>query len=203
MGLHPSITFTSLINYFSPLKQDVLQLFSTYPQYAVLISLLISIIIAVAGVLPSVFLTAANILFFGFWQGTLISFAGEAIGALIAFILYRKGFKKSLDINFKKYPKVQQLLHAEGRQAFFAIVSLRLIPFVPSGIITFAAAVGRVGLTVFFIASSIGKLPALLMEAYAAYEVTSFTWQGKLILLAVGIYLLYLIFGRKKNQGVI
>lgn len=200
MGLHPSITFTSLINYFSPLKQDVLQLFSTYPQYAVLISLLISIIIAVAGVLPSVFLTAANILFFGFWQGTLISFAGEAIGALIAFILYRKGFKKSISTNFKKYPKVEQLLHAEGRKAFSAIVSLRLIPFVPSGIITFAAAVGRVSLVVFFVASSIGKLPALLMEAYAAYEVTSFTWQGKLILLAVGIYFLYLIFGRKTGK---
>ena len=182
------------------MKQDVLQLFSTYPQYAVLISLLISIIIAVAGVLPSVFLTAANILFFGFWQGTIISFAGEAIGALIAFVLYRKGLKKSININFKKYPKVQQLLLAEGRQAFFAIVSLRLIPFVPSGIITFAAAIGRVSLIVFFIASSIGKLPALLMEAYAAYEVTSFTWQGKLILLAVGIYFLYLLFGRKKGK---
>lgn len=182
------------------MKQDVLHIFSTYPQYALLFSLLLSIIIAVAGVLPSVFLTAANILFFGFWQGTLISFAGEAIGALIAFILYRKGFKKSISTNFKKYPKVQQLLRAEGRKAFSAIVSLRLIPFVPSGIITFAAAVGRVSLVVFFVASSIGKLPALLMEAYAAYEVTSFTWQGKLILLAVGIYFLYLIFGRKTGK---
>lgn len=181
------------------MKQDVLHLFSAYPHYALLLSLLISIAIAVAGVLPSVFLTAANILFFGFWQGTFISFAGEAIGALLAFVLYRQGFKKRMDTNFKKYPKVQQLLHAQGRKAFIAILSLRLIPFVPSGIITFAAAIGRVSLTVFFIASTIGKLPALLMEAYAAKEVTAFTWQGKLILFAVGIYLLYLLFYKKKD----
>ena len=181
------------------MKQDVLHLFSAYPHYALLFSLLISIAIAVAGVLPSFFITAANILFFGFWQGTLISFAGEAIGALLAFVLYRKGFKKRMDTNFKKYPKVQQLLHAQGREAFIAILSLRLIPFVPSGIITFAAAIGRVSLIVFFIASTIGKLPALLMEAYAAYEVTAFKWQGKLILFAVGIYLLYLLLNKKKT----
>lgn len=173
-------------------------MFSAYPHYALLISLVISILVAIAGILPSVFLTAANILFFGFWQGTLISFAGEAVGALIAFILYRKGFKKRIDINLQNYSKVQQLLHAEGWQAFIAILSLRLIPFVPSGIITFAAAIGRVSLPVFFMASTIGKIPALLMEAYAAYEVTAFTWQGKLILFIVGIYFLYLAFGKKK-----
>jgi len=29
------------------------------------------------------------------------------------------------------------------------------------------------------------------MEAYAAYEVTAFGWQGKLILLVVAVYILY------------
>ncbi|MCY7423038.1 MAG: VTT domain-containing protein [Chitinophagaceae bacterium] len=176
------------------MKHDVLQLFYAYPQYAILLSLLISIIIAVIGVLPSVFVTAANILFFGFWQGTFISFAGEAIGALIAFLLYRKGFKKRIATNFKSYPRVQKLLHITGRKAFLTILSLRLLPFVPSGIITFAAAIGRVSLVVFFVASSIGKFPSLLMEAYAAYQVSSFNWQGKLILLLVSIYLLYAVF---------
>ena len=198
MGLHPSITFTSLINYFSPLKQDVLQLFSTYPQYAVLISLLISIIIAVAGVLPSVFLTAANILFFGFWNGTFISFLGEAIGAGIAFLLYRTGFKKRVEHSLIKYPKVKRLMDANGKEAFYLVFSLRLIPFVPSGLITFAAAVGKVSFTIFLVASSLGKLPALLMEAWSVYEVTQFGWQGKLILVVVALGLLYWVVTKKK-----
>ncbi|HSU50570.1 MAG TPA: VTT domain-containing protein [Segetibacter sp.] len=180
------------------MKQDVINLFNTYPNYAFLFSIGINIVIAVLGVLPSVFLTAANILFFGFWNGTFISFAGESVGAVIAFWLYRAGFKKSVESKTNKYPAVAKLLKAEGKDAFVAIISLRLIPFIPSGIITFTAAIGRVSLPVFFVASSIGKMPAMLIEAYAAYEVTAFNWQGKIILLLVGLYLLYFVFLKKK-----
>jgi uncharacterized membrane protein YdjX (TVP38/TMEM64 family) len=179
-------------------KQDVINLFNNYPQYAFLISIGVSILIAVLGVVPSVFLTAANILFFGFWNGTLISFAGESIGAAIAFWLYRVGFKKRVQNKGEKFSAVKKLLHAEGREAFIAIISLRLIPFIPSGIITFTSAIGKVSMITFFIASSLGKIPALLIEAYAAYQVTAFKWQGKLILLLVGVYLLYLVFKKKK-----
>ncbi|MCW3080507.1 VTT domain-containing protein [Segetibacter sp.] len=180
------------------MKQDVINLFNNYPQYAFLISIGVSILIAVLGVVPSVFLTAANILFFGFWNGTLISFAGESIGAAIAFWLYRVGFKKRVQNKGEKFSAVKKLLHAEGREAFIAIISLRLIPFIPSGIITFTSAIGKVSMITFFIASSLGKIPALLIEAYAAYQVTAFKWQGKLILLLVGVYLLYLVFKKKK-----
>lgn len=182
------------------MKQDVLKLFSDYPQYAFLFSIGINIIIAVLGVIPSVFLTAANVLFFGFWPGTLISFIGESVGAFIAFVLYRFGFKKNVQKNINKFPAVNKLLQAEGKEAFFAIISLRLIPFIPSGIITFTAAIGKVGVLNFLIASSLGKIPALLIEAYAAYEVTAFGWQGKVILLLAGLYLLYIILKKKKNQ---
>jgi len=181
-------------------KQYVLQLFHNYPQYAFLFSIGFNILIAVLGVVPSVFLTAANILFFGFWQGTIISFAGETIGALIAFILYRFGFKKRVKEKMHEYPVVGKLLDAKGKEAFYAIFSLRLIPLIPSGIITFTAAVGRVSSVTFFIASSVGKIPALLIEAYAAYQVTEFHWQGKVILLLVGLWLLYRIIRKKPGR---
>lgn len=180
------------------MKQEVIQLFNTYPQYAFLLSILINVLIAVLGLIPSVFLTAANILFFGFWQGTTISFAGESIGAFIAFVLYRYGFKKSVQSKVRKYQSVNKLLEAQGKDAFYAIISLRLIPFIPSGIITFAAAIGKVSSLTFIIASSIGKAPALLIEAYAAWQVTEFGWQGKIILLLVGLYLLYAVFIKRK-----
>ena len=149
--------------------------------------------------LPSVFLTAANILFFGFWEGALISAIGESVGALIAFLLYRVGFKKQVEKSAKQHPTVDKLLQAEGREAFLAIISLRLIPFVPSGIITFTAAIGRVNWLTFFMASTIGKIPALLMEAYAAYEVTAFGWQGKVILLLIAAYFIYLVIKKRKS----
>jgi uncharacterized membrane protein YdjX (TVP38/TMEM64 family) len=177
---------------------SLLQLFKEHQNLAIVISICTSIIIAVMGVVPSVFITAANILFFGFWNGMFISFLGEAIGAGIAFLLYRKGFKKAVEKKLDKYPKVKRLIDAENKEAFYLVLALRLIPFVPSGLITFAAAVGRISFPVFIIASSLGKLPALFIEAYAVNAVTNFGWQGKLILVAAAAVLLYWVISKKK-----
>jgi uncharacterized membrane protein YdjX (TVP38/TMEM64 family) len=177
---------------------NLLSLFREYQNLAIIISIGISVIIAVLGVVPSVFITAANILFFGFWNGMFISFLGEAIGAGIAFLLYRKGFKKITEKNLAKYPRLQKLVNAKGKEAFYLILALRLIPFVPSGLITFAASVGQVSFLIFIIASSLGKLPALFIEAYAVNEVADFSWQGKLILALVAVVLLYWIIAKKK-----
>jgi uncharacterized membrane protein YdjX (TVP38/TMEM64 family) len=173
-------------------KEQVIELLRDHAQIAFLISLSISIVIAVAGIVPSFFMTAANIIFFGFWQGIFISFLGEAVGAVIAFILYRKGFKNLATARIQKFPKAQRLLDAKGTEAFLLILYLRLIPFVPSGLVTFAGAVGRVSLTTFAVASSLGKIPALLLEGYSAYQVTEFNWQGKLILTVGALVLIFL-----------
>jgi uncharacterized membrane protein YdjX (TVP38/TMEM64 family) len=163
--------------------------------------LLISVLIAVIGVLPSFFITAANILFFGFWPGVAVSFLGEALGAVVAFILYRKGFKKEANSRLQKFSKVKQLLEAESRQAFWLVISLRLIPFVPSGLVTFAAAIGKMGWITFVVSSSLGKLPALLLEGYAVYQVTAFGWQGKLILMLCALVILFIIVRQIRNGG--
>ena len=177
---------------------SLLQLFREYQNLAIVISICISIIIALLGVVPSVFITAANILFFGFWNGMFISFLGEAIGAGISFLLYRKGFKKTVEKKLDNYPKLKRLVDAENKEAFYRVVALRLIPFVPSGLITFAAAVGRISFAVFIVASSLGKLPALFIEAYAVNAVTNFGWQGKLILAVAAGVLLYWVISKKK-----
>ena len=165
-----------------------------------MISIFLSILIAVIGVLPSFFITATNILFFGFWNGTLISFIGESIGAAIAFILYRKGFKKAMESRLLKYEKLKKLLSAQNKEAFQLIFSLRLIPYVPSGLITFAAAIGNVSFAYFFIASSLGKIPALLLEAYSVYGATLLGGQGKLFLIFLGLFLVYFLIKQKKKK---
>lgn len=182
------------------MKETVLQLFDQYHQYAIIISLVISIIIAVAGLVPSFFITAANIIFFGFWNGILISFAGEVAGAVISFFLYRKGFRKKAERGFHKFPRVQKLLNAENKEAFWLILSLRLIPFIPSGLVTFAAAIGKVSAITFIIASSLGKIPALLLEGYSVYQVTRFEWQGKLILAFLAVALIFFVLRGRKNN---
>jgi uncharacterized membrane protein YdjX (TVP38/TMEM64 family) len=172
-------------------KETVLQLFRDHPQAALLLSLACSVAVAILGLVPSVFITAANILFFGFWKGILVSFAGEAIGALVAFLLYRRGFQKGTAARLSAFPRLQPLLLAKNREAATLIFSMRLLPFVPSGLVTFAAAVGRVSTLHFALASSLGKIPALLLEGYSVYAVTQFGWPGKILLAAIAVFLVY------------
>lgn len=183
------------------MKEELLRILAQYPEAALGISLLVNVLVAVIGVLPSVFITAANILFFGFWKGTFISFLGEALGAAISFWLYRQGFKKGVNQQLQRFPKAQRLVQANGREAFLLVVSLRLLPFVPSGLVTLAAAVGIMPALLFVAASSLGKIPALLLEAYAVQQVTEFDWQGKVVLgvLAAGI-LVWVLRSRRQNR---
>jgi len=171
------------------MEEQVIALFHTYPSIAFLISIAINIVISILGVVPSVFLTAANLVVFGFWKGTFLSFVGEAVGAIVSFLLYRKGFRKLSETKWFSYPKVKRLLAAEGVEAFSLVLSLRLLPFVPSGLVTFVAAIGRMSLLLFTVASSLGKLPALLLEAYSVYQVMNWTWQGKVISTVFAVFL--------------
>ena len=172
------------------MKEQLLQLLRDHAQWAFVISMLVSITVAILGIVPSFFVTAANILFFGFAEGVMISFLGEAVGAMVAFLLYRNGFKKMNTANLQRYPLIRKLLLAEKREAFLIILSFRLLPFIPSGIVTFGAAAGRVSATIFFMASSLGKLPSLVLEGYSVYQVTRFGWQGKIILIIVALLVL-------------
>jgi uncharacterized membrane protein YdjX (TVP38/TMEM64 family) len=182
------------------MKEQLLDIFGKYPEAAVLISLLVSILVALLGLIPSVFITAANIYFFGFRDGLMISLAGEALGAIIAFVLYRSGFQKLSHDRLAKYPRILKVVDSEGKDAFVMILALRLIPFVPSGLITFAAAIGRVSAPVFFLASTIGKIPSLLLEAYSVVQIAAFNWQGKILLIGSALGLLFWIIWSKRKK---
>jgi len=181
-------------------QDQILQFFQQYPHLAIVASLAISVLIAILGIVPSFFITGANILFFGFWKGTTISFLGETLGAVISFWLYRKGFKTTSKKSLEKFSKLSELIQAKGKRAFLLIFTLRLLPFVPSGLVTFAAAIGKVSLLLFVAASSLGKVPALLIEAYSVYQVLNFGWVGKLIMMLIAVILLFYILRKKKSQ---
>lgn len=167
---------------------------------AVCISILLNIVIAVVGIIPSLFITAANITYFGFIDGTLISLIGEAAGALVAFYLYRKGLQRFSIKKLQEYPRVQPLFTLEGKQAFLLVLTLRLLPFMPSMIVTLAAALGRITPLLFILASTLGKIPAQFMEAYSVLHVTQWTWQGKSIITLAALALLIRIWQKEKAK---
>ncbi|MBM7647765.1 putative membrane protein YdjX (TVP38/TMEM64 family) [Bacillus ectoiniformans] len=160
---------------------------------AALFSVLLNIGISIAGVIPSAFLTTVNLVVFGFWPGLFLSFIGEILGAAAAFVLYRRGFRRFINQKATRYPKAERLLELEGKQAFYTVLTLRLLPFIPSGVVTFFAAIGKISFLSYFTASLIGKIPATFMEAYTAYQMVNWTIEGQFILIAAAIALLIYI----------
>jgi uncharacterized membrane protein YdjX (TVP38/TMEM64 family) len=181
-------------------ETNLIEFFEGMGSYAFLLSLLINILISVVGVLPTVFLTAANIHFFGFSDGVLISIVGESIGAIISFYLYRKGLKKIRVNSIQNNKWIVYLRNTEGVKAFLFIMSLRFIPFIPSVILTLAGAGSKMSLLSFSFASTIGKIPALLLEAYSIQEVLKMSWQGNMILSIAVIGLISAFVLKKKNK---
>lgn len=150
--------------------ENIIQIFNEYREIAVGISIVISIIIALVGVMPSIFVTGANILFWGPVEGVFISLLGETIGGYITFKVYRLGLKSVSDKIKGKYKIVDKIMASNGMEAGLYIFQGRIIPFIPSGFVTFASAMSSVNGNVFVIATFLGKLPSIALEGLISYD---------------------------------
>jgi uncharacterized membrane protein YdjX (TVP38/TMEM64 family) len=167
----------------------------------VLLSILVNVIIALSGILPSAFLTAANIALFDFRIGLTISIIGEAIGAIVSFYFYRKGLIKLSSRLPQKNKLLLKLQHTQGWEAVFLVLVLRILPFVPSGAVTLLAAYSTMGIVTFSAASTLGKVPSLFMEAYAVNHALSFSLEWQLLILAILIMVwMFYLYGMKRRK---
>lgn len=157
------------------------------------------------GFFPSVLLTALNINVFGIALGTALSLSGEIFGAIAGFYLYRFGFSK-IDPGWLKKPFWLYIQRSSVSHVFWAVISLRLIPFVPSGLVTAGAALTPISAPLFMIASTLGKIPAVILEVAIVYGIIHsipLTYQYGL---ATGILVVTVVIwnkSRRKNSAAI
>lgn len=178
---------------------NIINLFQEYSTISIPISLIINIIIALVGVVPSVFVTGANIIFFGPILGFIISLLGETIGGYITFIVYRLGFKKSVENVKNNYNLLKAIVESEGKRIGFLIFEGRLIPFIPSGFVTLAAALSNVNGLTFNIATFLGKIPSIALEALVSYDLINIEQNYiRLVITILAIALLYITL-KKSN----
>jgi uncharacterized membrane protein YdjX (TVP38/TMEM64 family) len=168
--------------------------------FAVLGSLIISTVIAITGVLPSIFVTGANIILFGIYYGILLSWLGEVIGAAVSFHLYRFGIKKRTDQAAEKYELLKKIRNSKGARAGLLIFQARLIPFIPSGIVTFVGAISSLDIRTFLFATAFGKLPSIMLETLISYDLINLN-KNWLRLTVTGIALagLFVVLRWKNN----
>lgn len=124
---------------------------------------------------PASVLTLAGGLAFGTWYGMLYTFLGEIPGALLSFLLARRvglGFFKGRDD-----PRLRKLEEAMQRKGFPMVLMLRIAPFVPFDLVSYAAGAARVPMRAYLSATVIGALPGTFAFCFLGASFTHGSWR--------------------------
>jgi uncharacterized membrane protein YdjX (TVP38/TMEM64 family) len=119
---------------------------------------------AVAFSLPlGAVLTLTGGFLFGVWWGTLYSVIGATCGAVLVFLAARSAFRES--VRARLGPSLQKMEAGFREDAFFYLLTLRLLPVFPFFLVNLAPAFLGVGLTPYAAATLIGIIPGSFVYA--------------------------------------
>ncbi|WP_054028454.1 TVP38/TMEM64 family protein [Bacillus sp. FJAT-28004] len=97
--------------------------------------------------------------------GAAVTWTGSATASIIMFLFIRYGYQEWGLKVLGRYSSINKLTVMFERNAFLTIMFARFIPFIPSIAVNMYSALSRVSFTVYAVASSIGKIPAMLLFA--------------------------------------
>jgi uncharacterized membrane protein YdjX (TVP38/TMEM64 family) len=149
---------------------------------------------------PSLLFSPVAFALFGPYLGTLYKVGGETLGASLAFLTARHGFRGSLGRLFQK--KVTSELEAPGfrerfghmlaRRGFFAVLALRVNLLIPFDAINYGLGLTRLRLLPFALGTLIGIVPGTYF--YVAASGAALAGDvSKTLLLVAGILLMLLL----------
>jgi uncharacterized membrane protein YdjX (TVP38/TMEM64 family) len=124
---------------------------------------------------PASVLSMAGGLAFGTWFGMLYTLIGAVTGAVLSFLVARKiggGFFRG-----KEDPRLEKIERAMERRGFMMVLLLRIAPFVPFDLVSYAAGVARVPLRAFLPATIIGTLPGTFAYNFLGASLTKGSWK--------------------------
>jgi len=179
------------------------QFFSELGFWAIPISLLINGIINVIGFIPSVFITTINVFIWGPWFGGFLSWLGEVIGSIIAFLFYRKGIQIAKMKRHESWKWIQSLNQLSPIRQLLALILARITPFIPAGAVNLVGALTAMPFSTFLLSTAIGKIPSITLEVWIGYgfiHIKENVVQLTLTLLAIGLGYLVLKKRKKVNE---
>lgn len=160
--------------------------------WSIVVTIVLFVIMTFTIVFPFMILSGAAAIMYGLFWGTMISWAGEVIGALAMFFFARVCFRSMVAGWIGKSPYWQQVDDYSAANGFKALLIARLLPLAPSGIITAVAAISRIRFRDFFLATLLGKLPPVVIKVLLGHDLV---YAGEnmnrliaVVLLVVGVY---------------
>ncbi|MBH5318637.1 TVP38/TMEM64 family protein [Paenibacillus sp. GSMTC-2017] len=105
--------------------------------------------------------------------GAVITWAGSSIASILMFLFVRYGYQEWGQRILARNKSISKITVMFERNAFLTILFARMIPFIPSIVVNVYAALSRVSFTSYTIASSLGKIPSMLLFAVVGDSVMS------------------------------
>lgn len=160
-GLNRSLSFETFLRYQAWLQELV-----AAHRLAMLGLFCLIYVSAVTLSLPvSAFLTTIGGYLFGWAVGGIVASMAATLGATSIFLIARTSLGRPL--LQRAGPRIQSLATGFRRQAFFYLLSLRLIPVVPFWLTNLAAAFFGMRLRPFILATQCGMVPVSFAFAFA------------------------------------
>lgn len=139
-------------------------------------------------VFPFMILSGAAGIVYGLFWGTVISWSGEVIGAVVMFVFARYFFRSSVEGWLEKSKYLKQANDYSAANGFKALLIARLLPLAPSGIITAVAAISKISWRDFLLATVAGKLPPVVIKVLVGHDIV-FAGQNMLRLIVVLVFI--------------
>ena len=164
----------------------------SFGPWSIVATLLLFILMTFTIVFPFMILSGAAGIMYGLFWGVVISWLGEVLGAIAMFLFVRYFFRKVTEGWIAKSAYLKQVDDYSAENGFKALLIARLLPLAPSGIITAVAAISRISVKDFLLATIIGKLPPVVIKVLLGHDIVfageNMTRLLIVLLLVVGLY---------------
>lgn len=181
--------------------QEMVKFIQSTGFLAPLVSIGLMIFQAVAAPIPSFLITGANGTIFGVFWGTVVSWIGAMLGALISYLLANRLGFQYVEKRFKLNRSLLEKINGSG--GFLFILFSRIIPIVSFDLISFLAGLSGMKLKSFLISTGIGMLPGTIAYTIIGHDILSFSNNAGRIIVVILILLFLsgIAYYYKKKQN--
>lgn len=148
---------------------------------------------------PVTILSLTGGLAFGTLPGSLYTIIGAVGGAVLSFWIARKmgkGLRAHKDRGMLE--KLEEQMQSRG---FIYVLFVRLLPFVPFDLVSYASGVSRIRFRAYLLATSIGALPGTVIYNYIGANLGEGNWTASAIAFAILIIVTSILLIYRKKMG--
>ncbi|MDQ0206846.1 TVP38/TMEM64 family protein [Alkalicoccobacillus murimartini] len=165
-------------------RLDLMTWIQNYGQQSIVLTTIAATLFALFPVIPFPVIGAILGVMYGPALGSLVTWIGSSVASIIMFIAIRFGFQDWGRRVITRYKSLDKITTLFERNAFMTIFISRMVPVIPSIVANSYFALSRVSLGVYSLASTIGKIPSMIL--FATVGSTLMSNPGDLLF--VGLY---------------